>query len=101
MKGILVAIALVTSQAHAQYWQAPNKSGGRIVLTEAKCQVAGLETLYSMWTETGDGKVNDGCWAYFADKIQVIYHDGSRYTYNPASFERKEPGQGNTRGNAL
>jgi len=101
MKGILVAIALVTSQAHAQYWQAPNKSGGRIVLTEAKCQVAGLESLLAMWTETADGKLLDGCWTLFADKVQVIYNDGARYTYSPASFERKEPRQGNTRGSAL
>lgn len=89
MKTIVMALALVAAQAQAQHWEAPNKSGGRIILTEIKCSISGLESLLTMWTEAPDGRTTQGCWTVFADKIQVIYSDGTRYSYDPAGFIRR------------
>lgn len=89
MKAMIVGL-LLASQVHAQHWESPNKSGGRIVLTELKCPITGLDALRAMWTEHQDGKIIEGCWTIYADRVQVVYRDGTRYSYNPAGFDRVE-----------
>ena len=89
MKRLLVAAAFVPLLAHADTWEMPNQSGGKIVLNDSVCIAKGgkrYESLRSMFAVSGTGKTFSGCW-YVADGwVRVIYEDNTEYTYPASSF---------------
>lgn len=85
---VLLTLAFV-SAAEARTWEAVNKSGGKIVLTDRRCEENGkvYDGLRRMYTYMDSGEMIEGCWAIFDNMIQVTYSDSSRRVYDPRSFQ--------------
>lgn len=90
MKKLLTTcLLLLCSATHAEVWlEASNKSGGKIVLMQDRCEK--YPALRVVLTTTPEGRSMYGCWGYAANMVQVVYNDGSTYTYPPHLFELKE-----------
>ena len=92
MRNVLLATLLLTcSIAYAEEWlEAPNKNGGKIILTKTKCEK--YPSLHFMMSTNPQGKSLTGCWGYFGGMVQVSYDDdeGGIYTYDINKFVVKE-----------
>ena len=91
MRNVLLATLLLTcSIAHAEEWlEAPNKNGGKIILTKTKCEK--YPSLHFMMSTNPQGKSLTGCWGYFGGMVQVSYDDdGAIYSYDADKFVVKE-----------
>lgn len=93
----ILAATMAMPVPAADYMHAPNNAGGRIVLSSNPCVRPNNPQLRQMWSELPGGRLIMGCWTLFADKVQVVYEDGSRYAYDPNLFQPIE-GQANTKG---
>lgn len=92
MKKFLILLCLVTISAHAEeeWWEAPNKSGGKIVLLGGECTPKPeLKTLKRMYAAHKDGQTFWGCWNYWSNQVHVVYDNGESYTYDAELFTRK------------
>ena len=91
MRNVLLATLLLTcSIAYAEEWlEAPNKNGGKIILTKTRCTK--YPSLYMMISTNPQGKALTGCWAFISGMVQVSYDDeGGIYTYDVDKFVVKE-----------
>ena len=84
MKKLLLVAALVAAPAFADSWAMPNNDGGEIVLTDRRCPKN--DKLLEVYTYTKGGRMFHGCWTVFDEMVQVIWSDGTRYTYSLDSF---------------
>lgn len=89
MKKLFVALLLVSTTVHAEQWlEANNNAGGKIILLQADCDNTGKGKL--VLTTAENGQSIRGCWWYFAGAVQVVYLDGTTYSYPPRIFTLKE-----------
>jgi hypothetical protein len=90
VKKLLLALLLTCSLAHAEEWlEAPNKNGGKIILTKTKCSK--YPALYFMLSTNPQGKSFTGCWTFMSGLVQVSYDDeGGIYTYDIDMFVLKD-----------
>ena len=94
MKRLLIALMLVCGSANAETWfEMPNKSGGKIILTMGKCK-ANDEGRIVIATAP-DGSNSMGCWYFFADMVHIVWNDGSIKTssFDPNNFVQKGDGK--------
>ena len=84
MKRLLLIAVLAAAPAIADTWAMPNKAGGEIVLTDRSCDKS--PKLLEAYNYGQGGKIMAGCWTVFDEMVQVIWEDGSRYTYPLSSF---------------
>ena len=84
MKRLLLIAALAAAPAFADTWAMPNKAGGEIVLTDRSCPQS--KKLLEAYNYSSSGNIMNGCWTVFDEMVQVIWEDGSRYTYPLSSF---------------
>ena len=85
MKGLLaVLLASISLTALADSWAMPNKAGGEIVITTRECpkQKGLLRAYYYL----PDGRMQEGCWTVFDERVQVVWFDGTKYTYPLEAF---------------
>lgn len=89
MKKLLIALLLVSTAAHAEKWlEASNEAGGNIKLLQDNCDDTGKGKM--VISSGKDGQSIRGCWWYFAGAVQVVYVDGTTYSYPPRIFTIKE-----------
>lgn len=84
MKRLLLIAALAAAPAFADTWAMPNKAGGEIVLTDRNC--AKSSKLLEAYNYGQGGKIMNGCWTVFDEMVQVVWEDGTRYTYPLSEF---------------
>ena len=89
MKKLLMLFIFAASASNAaeKWLEAENSAGGKIILLTEKCNNSEGRMLLS---SSKEGKTIRGCWWYFADMVQVVYQDGSTYSYDPTNFIVKE-----------
>lgn len=81
---LAVLVALVAAPVHAAnlgYLQ--NKAGGRIVLTDEKCQDNKSLIVYGT---TDEGQTLWGCWTYVEPDVFVRWENGKVYAYPVSEF---------------
>lgn len=84
---VFLTAALISLSAQAQHrFEMVNSGGGKIVLTMLKCKGKYGEGLLHAYTFTKSGRMGEGCWAYFDDRVQVLWDDGDRRVYEPQHF---------------
>lgn len=89
MKKIIALLMLVPALAHAERWfEMKNNAGGKIILTEYKCEGSKEGKLAIATTDTG--KSLDGCWFYFVDMVHVVWKTGDKSTFEPKDFVARE-----------
>ena len=89
MKRLLaILFATLSLSANADSWAIRNKSGGEIIITDRECP--GYPELKRAYTYQDNGKIDEGCWTIFDNRVQVAWKNGSRYTYSIESFYVKE-----------
>ena len=82
MKKLLLSLMLVCGAVNAaEYWTAPTKEGGEIVLSKDRTTKCG-DVLYSMYIVTVGQKVISGCWTVMEGRVHVRYDDGDRMAYD-------------------
>lgn len=89
----LIILLLMCSSAHAETWfEMPNKSGGKIILTLGKCTNKDSRVVIAT---APDGSNATGCWYYFADMVHIIWNDGAIKTssFEASNFVQKGDGQ--------
>ena len=89
MKRLLIAAALLPLVAHADTWEIPNRSGGKIVLQDTVCISNGgkrYESLRSMFSVSDKGRTISGCWYVSDGWVHVLYNDNTEYTYPASEF---------------
>lgn len=95
MKKLILALAFLAFSVQAEEWfEMPNKAGGKILLLSAKCKNGG-----NLVISTAPNSTNlNGCWWVFANMIHIVWtHDGSASSFEPLSFkymnndEKKNP----------
>lgn len=90
MKKLLLLAALAFGNAQAnEYYVAPNKSGGEIVLTLETTDSCG-EGLFFMYVVNRNQEPTYGCWTLIAGKIHVRFNDGTRRVYDDKGWVRRE-----------
>ena len=95
MKRLIVAIALTASafSAYADTWRTPNNNGGYIVLTQRDCPQVPNMGWRAGYSYSSGGNTLSFCWMIIDNLVQAVYTDGSRYTYQPANFEKVPAGR--------
>lgn len=89
MKGLILALLLVATNAYADKWlEMPNEAGGKILLINSKCKNDGSGKLV-LATTPGGGNVG-GCWYYFANMIHVVWENGKTSSFEPNDFTPRE-----------
>lgn len=90
MKKLLAAALVFTvTSAHAERWfEMKNNAGGKIILTEYKCEGTKEGKLAIATMDTG--KSLDGCWFYFVDMVHVVWKTGDKSTFEPKDFVARE-----------
>jgi hypothetical protein len=85
MKKLAFAVALMLSSAsHADRLEAPNRSGGKIVLTDRK---GACENGLVMYSTLGSGRFITGCWWPIDGRIGVQYDaSGETRLYEESDF---------------
>jgi len=97
MKNILIAFALFFSTISfaqndrvAYRFEANNKTGGKIVLLDAKCVGPDRVKIHEGWNAaysySVSGKVIRGCWRYGNGEVNVIWHDLEENIYPAGIF---------------
>ena len=89
MKKLLIAMLFVPMLAHAERWfEMRNNAGGKIILTEYKCETGdGGKMVIST---TKDGTTIQGCWFFFTDMVHIRWDSGTISSFNPNEFTMKE-----------
>jgi hypothetical protein len=85
MKYLFVLLALIAAiPAHAERWlEAPNKTGGKIVLLAYEC--ASQKNWRRAAATSPGSQTVWGCWSVIAGDVHIVYDDSSSYTY-PTDF---------------
>lgn len=101
MRAAIAVLLMWAGVAWGQTWVAPNKAGGRIVLTSTPCQWQ--KNMLAMYSEAANQDLLLGCWTWSAGRVLVVYTNGTTRSYDPSGFsEYREPGEREqTRRNAL
>lgn len=89
MNKLILSLLLACGAANAaEYWSAPTKEGGEIVLTQSRTEKCG-DYLLSMYIVTADQRVAYGCWVLMDGRIHVRYDDGDRMAYDLKHWTKK------------
>ena len=90
MKKLIIAAMLLTAGvAHAEKWfEMPNKAGGKIILTEYKCETNEKGRMVIATLPEGD--TVQGCWFYFTDMVHIKWDSGKVSSFSPNDFVAKE-----------
>lgn len=92
MKHLLIAVtaALLTiGVAHANdEYSMPNKAGGEIRLTAAKCPTKGKENWSVMYAFSSGGGATYGCWFIVNTLVHVSWEDGTNSIFRANDFTR-------------
>lgn len=89
MHKFILALLFITPFAYAERWlESTNDAGGKIILLQTNCDNSGNGKL--ILASAPAGQTIRGCWYYFAEMVQVVYTDGTIYTYDPKNFIVKE-----------
>lgn len=88
MKKLLIALMFVCGSASAEQWfEMPNKAGGRIILLLEKC--ADNDAARMVITTSPTGANTTGCWFYFADTITIAWKSGEISSFDKTAFAFK------------
>jgi hypothetical protein len=86
VKKLLISLCLFIATAHAEEWfEMPNQAGGKMLLLTGKCIGKNGGNFVISTTTTGD--TLNGCWYFFANMIHIVWEDGSKSSFSPASFK--------------
>lgn len=100
MKTLILALALMTSAAHAQTFAASNNGGGQMILKmDERC--ARSADLMRVYTFTKEGVTLEGCWAYIDGAVHVIWDDGDKRVYPADMFVRIDKQQPKKKNNNI
>ena len=89
MKKLLIGFLFVPMLAHAERWfEMRNNAGGKIILTEYKCENNDKGRAAIATTDTG--KTLDGCWFYFTDMVHILWKSGDKSSFEPKDFVVRE-----------
>lgn len=87
MKYLLVVLLLVAvGTVHANTWELPNRSGGKIVATDRPCPTKGGEGLLYIYSHISSGKVLQGCWTVMDNTVIVMWDNGKMTVHAIDSF---------------
>lgn len=91
MKKILIVLLMACGNAQAaEWWEATNTIGRKIILTTEKCLTQNLKAQwYQMYSSGEAGKTIWGCWTLLNGQIQVLYDFGGSYTWEVSEFTYK------------
>jgi hypothetical protein len=91
MKNILIVLLMSCGSVHAaEWWEANNTIGRKIILTLDKCQTQNLKAKwYQMYSSGEAGRTIWGCWTLLNGQIQVLYDNGASYTWEVSEFTYK------------
>jgi len=96
MKTLLIALilAFATTATAVDVAYIPNKSGGKIVLTNTDCKSGGK----LVFANVPSGKAISGCWFYTYpdDHIRVLWSNSELYQYPLADLTLTDYGKKNT-----
>ena len=82
----LLAVAFI-DDARAEAWSTPNQAGGKIVITDRKCQY--FTHLSEAYTYTAEGEVIKSCWTVVDGAIHVVYYNGQTRVYSISLFSKE------------
>lgn len=90
MRALTFAISLlVANLAHAESWlEMPNEAGGKIILTEYKCETN--ENGRLVIATTKEGHRIEGCWFYYTGMVHVVWKSGDKSSFEPGHFVIRE-----------
>lgn len=89
MKKLILLFVFLCNFANAEQWfEMPNKAGGKIILLTEKC--AGTNGGKMVIATTTDGTNVNGCWYYFAEMVHIVWKGGETSSFNPTDFSMKE-----------
>ena len=91
MKRILILAFFLSTSAIAETWVSPNKGGGEIVITTAKCPAD--PSIFQGYSYNESGRAYWFCWVLTGDRIMAVYEDGKTYAYDANRFFRKTDGK--------
>ena len=89
--GLLGALCL--SSAQAVEYSMPNKAGGEIRLTEAKCPDRGRETWNIVYTYASGGSASYGCWFFKDGMVHIRWNEGDSSIFSADSFREVKRNQ--------
>ena len=91
MHKLLVMFLLLCSNVQAaEWWEATNGVGRKIILTLDKCYTQTFSShWYQMYSSGDGGKTIWGCWTLLNGQIQVLYDHGASYTWDANEFTYK------------
>lgn len=88
MKKLLIALMFVCGAANAEQWfEMPNKAGGKMVLLTTKCSDS--ESGRIVISTTPEGPNVSGCWWYFADMVNIVWKSGNTSSFEGTAFTLK------------
>lgn len=89
MKKIAFILLMICGMAFAEEWfEMPNEAGGKIILTNSKCESSESGKLVIATTPKGGNIL--GCWYYFTDMVHIVWKNGQTSSFQPTDFTAKK-----------
>ena len=88
MKKFIILLMLISGTANAEQWfEMPNKAGGKMVLLTTKC--SDTESGRIVISTTPEGYTTNGCWWYFAEMVNIVWKSGNTSSFEGTAFTLK------------